>query len=55
MFSIPDIRRRIEAATIVGRVGKPEEVAKLAVFLTSDEASFITGANFAIDGGQSAL
>ncbi|MEJ2502083.1 MAG: SDR family oxidoreductase [Gemmatimonadota bacterium] len=35
----------------IGRMGEPEEVASLAVFLSSDEAAFITGANYAIDGG----
>lgn len=35
----------------LGRMGKPEEVASLALYLCSDEASFITGTNFPIDGG----
>jgi NAD(P)-dependent dehydrogenase (short-subunit alcohol dehydrogenase family) len=35
----------------IGRMGKPEEVAELALFLCSDAASFITGSNFPIDGG----
>jgi len=35
----------------VGRMGKPEEVAALAVFLCSDEASFITGCPYPVDGG----
>lgn len=36
----------------IGRMGTPEEVAYLAVYLCSDEASFITGTNFPIDGGS---
>ncbi len=36
----------------VGRLGKPEEVAGLIVYLASDEAAFVTGANIAINGGQ---
>jgi acetoacetyl-CoA reductase len=36
----------------VGRLGKPEEIAGLIVYLTSDEAGFVTGANIAINGGQ---
>ena len=35
----------------IGRMGTPEEIASLALFLCSDEAAFITGSNYAIDGG----
>lgn len=35
----------------IGRMGRPEEIAELALFLCSDAASFITGSNYAIDGG----
>jgi 2-keto-3-deoxy-L-fuconate dehydrogenase len=35
----------------IGRMGQPEEVANLALFLCSDEASFITGCDYPIDGG----
>lgn len=35
----------------IGRMGEPKEVANLAVYLCSDEASFITGTDFPIDGG----
>jgi len=35
----------------IGRMGEPEEVADLALFLCSDNASFITGTNYPIDGG----
>jgi NAD(P)-dependent dehydrogenase (short-subunit alcohol dehydrogenase family) len=38
----------------VGRIGQPVEVANAIVFLASDEASFITGANLAVDGGYTA-
>ena len=36
----------------VGRLGKPEEVAGLIIYLCSDEAAFVTGANIPINGGQ---
>jgi NAD(P)-dependent dehydrogenase (short-subunit alcohol dehydrogenase family) len=40
--------------TPMGRPGKPEEVANAALFLLSDEASFVTGATLAVDGGATA-
>ncbi|BDM69670.1 oxidoreductase [Streptomyces nigrescens] len=38
----------------LGRVGEPEEVARLVAFLASDEASYLSGAELAVDGGASA-
>jgi NAD(P)-dependent dehydrogenase (short-subunit alcohol dehydrogenase family) len=35
----------------MGRLGKPEEVAELVVWLSSEKASFVTGAYYAVDGG----
>jgi len=43
--------KKLSQAQPVGRMGQPEEVAALALFLCSDEASFITGVNYPIDGG----
>lgn len=39
----------------IGRMGKPQEIAQLATFLASDEASFITGSAYDIDGGTTLL
>ena len=43
--------RDASANSLLNRVGKPEEVANLALFLASDEAAYITGASIVIDGG----
>jgi len=51
-FSRPDRLQEVINATPLGRAGSPEEVAELACFLASDEAGFITGEVFGIDGGR---
>lgn len=43
---------RFNDANLLGRMAKPEEIAKTAVFLLSDDASFITGAIIVADGGE---
>ena len=47
-----DVREKIIAQIPAGRLGKPEEIAALVAFLASDDAGFMTGANFAANGGQ---
>ena len=39
--------------TRLGRAAEPEEIINLILYLCSDEAAFITGANYVIDGGRS--
>jgi NAD(P)-dependent dehydrogenase (short-subunit alcohol dehydrogenase family) len=46
-----EMMERLAAAQPIGRMGQPQEVATLALYLCSDEASFITGADYPIDGG----
>lgn len=47
-----DVMKKIVAAIPIGRMGKPEEVARAVMFLAADEATFITGETLSINGGQ---
>lgn len=46
---------KLSATQPIGRMGKPEEIAGLALYLCSDESAFITGSNYKIDGGFTTL
>ena len=50
-----ELQKRQEARIPLGRLGTPEEVARVALFLASDEASYVTGAIVPMDGGASAV
>jgi NAD(P)-dependent dehydrogenase (short-subunit alcohol dehydrogenase family) len=45
-------RSNLESATVLGRLGRPEEVAGLAVYLASEECSFTVGQIITVDGGR---
>jgi len=47
-----DARRRILSRTPLGRIGEPEEIASVAVFLASADSSYITGQTVYVDGGR---
>ena len=51
---VETIHNAITQETPLGRWGQPEEVANVALFLASDEASFVTGAAYVVDGGLTA-
>ncbi|MFD0326789.1 acetoacetyl-CoA reductase [Lysobacter gummosus] len=47
----PDVLDRLAASVPVRRLGKPEEIASLCAWLASDDAAFVTGADYAVNGG----
>jgi len=47
----PEMYNKLAATQPIGRMGEPEEVAMLALFLCADAASFITGVDYPLDGG----
>lgn len=51
----PAVRKTIMSRTPMGRLGKPEEIASVAAFLASDDASYITGQQIDVDGGRMGL
>lgn len=54
LANVPDGLSHFEAQVPAGRLGTPEEIAHAAVFLASDEASFVNGITLPVDGGISA-
>ena len=50
-----EVRKQLDARQPVGRLGRPEEIAHLVLYLCSDEAEFVHGSMMAIDGGWTAL
>jgi NAD(P)-dependent dehydrogenase (short-subunit alcohol dehydrogenase family) len=51
----PEIRKIMENMTPMGRMGQPEEVASVVLWLCSDQASFVTGHAMVVDGGATAI
>ncbi len=50
----PDLERGVLAVHPLGRIGEPAEIAEVVCFLASDAASFVTGADWSVDGGLGA-
>src|SRR6266849_3903338 len=51
----PDVIARIVSTIPMGRMGEPDEVAKAALFLASDDSSFVTGIELFVDGGRAQI
>ncbi len=47
-----DFRKRVEAETPLGRIGQPDDIAKVAVFFASDDAGWVSGQTLVLAGGQ---
>jgi NAD(P)-dependent dehydrogenase (short-subunit alcohol dehydrogenase family) len=54
MLAEPSVREFYQRAHALGRLGRPEEIANAAVWLASDESSFVTGEALVVDGGWNA-
>ncbi len=54
-LSVEELKNEVLQRTPLNRIGMPEDVAKLAVYLASDDSDFVTGQAFVIDGGYTAL
>jgi NAD(P)-dependent dehydrogenase (short-subunit alcohol dehydrogenase family) len=55
LFMDEEIKKRIVASIPMGRVGEADEIGKTAVFLASDDSSFITGIELFVDGGAAQI
>jgi NAD(P)-dependent dehydrogenase (short-subunit alcohol dehydrogenase family) len=53
-YLTPELRREFETGIPLGRIARPREIANVALFLASDESSFMTGAELVVDGGFTA-
>jgi NAD(P)-dependent dehydrogenase (short-subunit alcohol dehydrogenase family) len=54
-FEVPEVAAEMKQRIPVGRVGTPEDIGNVAVFLASDEASYVSGTSIRVDGGHQAV
>jgi len=55
LISDPSVRSFLEGKAPAGRIGQPDEIAKAVLFLASDDAAYVVGSLFSVDGGLSVL
>ncbi len=51
-ISNPEVKQQLLSGVLLNRLGEPSDVVSLAIYLASDQASFITGSDFVVDGGM---
>jgi NAD(P)-dependent dehydrogenase (short-subunit alcohol dehydrogenase family) len=55
VFANDDVKSQLKSMVPLGRIGTPDEVAKVAVFLASDDSSYVAGVELFVDGGSVAV
>jgi NAD(P)-dependent dehydrogenase (short-subunit alcohol dehydrogenase family) len=55
VLAMPEVRDALVSQTLIPRLGRPADVVVLAVFLASDDAGYITGSDYVVDGGLTAV
>ena len=51
-WETPDAQKKLLRLTPYGRIGEPDDVAKAAIWLASDESDYVTGTTLVVDGGM---
>ena len=54
-FANDDVKSQLKSMVPLGRIGTPDEVAKVALFLASDDSSYVAGVELFVDGGSVAI
>ncbi len=55
LITVPGVKEKVEAATPLGMLGQPDQLAGAVIYLASDEASYTTGTTITVDGGRTLI